>query len=69
MVTPLGRVLHIQEYQNGSARSGIVFVEVPKRLRRKNQKNIETRLGRDAKFISQLKARVCCATMHSCIRF
>jgi hypothetical protein len=54
MVSPQGRVLHVQQYRRGRTRCGIVFVEVPKQLRRKNQSAIVARLGRDAKFLGQL---------------
>ena len=55
MVSPLGRVLHIEKYKLGRTWSGVVFVEVSNGLRRKNQRSIVASLGSDAKFLADLK--------------
>lgn len=55
MVSPQGRVLHIEEYKDGRTRWGVVFLEVPKLLRRKNLTSIVARLGREAKILDKLQ--------------
>jgi c-di-GMP-binding flagellar brake protein YcgR len=54
MISPQARVLHIEEYRKGRSRCGVVFVEIPKRLRRKSVQAVVTRLGRDARFLGVL---------------
>jgi hypothetical protein len=54
MIFPQARVLHIQEYRKGRSLSGVVFVEIPKHLRRKSVKSAVTRLGRRATFLGSL---------------
>jgi len=54
MISPQGRVLHIEEYRKGRSRSGVVFIEKPKRLRRKSVDSAVARLGRGAKFLGAL---------------
>lgn len=54
MVSTQGRVLHIERYREGQIRRGVVFLEIPKRLRRKNLNAIIARLGLDAKFLLKL---------------
>jgi len=55
MVSPEGRVLHIEEYRKGRSRSGVVFVEIPKRLRRRSLDSVVARLGSGAKFLGKLR--------------
>jgi hypothetical protein len=55
MVFPQGRVLHIQEYRKGRSRSGVVFTEIPKQLRRKSVLSVVKRLGRGARLLGSLQ--------------
>jgi hypothetical protein len=54
MISPQARVLHIEEYRKGRSRSGVVFVEIPKRFRRKSVDSVVSRLGRDGKIFGAL---------------
>lgn len=49
MVSPHGNVIRVSRYQKGRRASAFVYVEIPKKLRRKNLKAVVKRLGHQAK--------------------
>jgi hypothetical protein len=55
MISPQARVLHIEEYRKRRSRSAVVFLEIPKRLRRKSVKSVVAKLGKAAKFLGSLR--------------
>jgi hypothetical protein len=55
VIFPQARVLHIQEYRKGRSRHGVVYTEIPKRLRRKSVQSVVKRLGRGARFLGSLQ--------------
>jgi len=54
MISPEARVLHVEEYRKGRSRSGVVFLEIRNRLKRKSVESVVARLGRQAKFLGSL---------------
>jgi hypothetical protein len=49
MVSPHGNVIRVSRYRKGRNAFTFVYVEIPKRLRRKNLKSVVKRLGHQAK--------------------
>jgi hypothetical protein len=54
MISPEARVVHVEEYRKGRSRSGVVFLEISKGLKRKGVESVVARLGKQAKFLGAL---------------
>lgn len=56
-VSPLGRVRHIERFREDGVPSGILFLEIPKKTRRKNLKRIRKAVASDASVLDAEKVR------------